>query len=265
MKNRRNLSIAVAGATVAIMITTTMDATGLTIFSALPLMGLLVVFCLLQRLSFAELGLQIGKPRDYLAAVAHPLVVMTPIAALAYVGGAIDLSQADGNRFVINLLAGCTMGVLMGLLTEEGFFRGWLWATLCRSRMDSRMVLVWTTIAFTLWHLSAVFLTDEFSVPAAQVPVFLANVVLLGAIWGMLRWKSGSIVVASVGHALWNSLAYGLFGFGTRTGELGISQTVVFGPEVGWLGLLGNLLFAIWLVCILTGRTRAAAAPVMPT
>jgi hypothetical protein len=63
----------------------------------------------------------------------------------------------------------------------------------------------------------------------------------------MLRVISGSVVVASVGHGLWNGFAYVLFGFGTKAGALGIEDTVLYGPEVGWLGLGLNLLFVLGL------------------
>jgi hypothetical protein len=35
-----------------------------------------------------------------------------------------------------------------------------------------------------------------------------------------------------------------LHGFGEKVGALGIQQTHVYGPEVGWLGLLLNFAFA---------------------
>ena len=67
----------------------------------------------------------------------------------------------------------------------------------------------------------------------------------------MLRLLSGSIVVASVSHALWNGLDYPLFGFGEKVGALGIEQTHIFGPEVGLVGIVLNLLFAAMLYRIL--------------
>jgi hypothetical protein len=58
---------------------------------------------------------------------------------------------------------------------------------------------------------------------------------------------TGSIVVPSVSHAVWNGIDYPLFGFGEKTGALGIEQTHVFGPEVGVLGVVLNLAFAVFL------------------
>ena len=61
-----------------------------------------------------------------------------------------------------------------------------------------------------------------------------------GGIWGVLRDVSGSLVVSSVSHGVWNGLAYTVFGYGTRAGALGIRQVGIYGPEVGLLGLALN-------------------------
>ena len=138
-----------------------------------------------------------------------------------------------------------------GILTEEGFFRGWLWAALRRAGDPPGKTLIWTSLVFALWHLSAVALPTGFDIPWRQIPVFMVNATILGAIWGLLRWRSGSVIVASVSHGVWNGLAYVLFGFGTEAGALGIENTALFGPEVGVLGVAVNaavfgLLFWRW-------------------
>ena len=118
-------------------------------------------------------------------------------------------------------------------------------------------------MAFALWHISAVTLNTGFNPPVAQIPVYLVNAAVIGAIWGVLRWMSGSVVVTSVSHGLWNGGAYALFGFGSKTGALGVRDTAIFGPEVGILGLVFNLMFvaALWFfaqrVCVV--RTERSA------
>jgi hypothetical protein len=72
----------------------------------------------------------------------------------------------------------------------------------------------------------------------------MINAAVMGAIWGMLRLISGSIIVASVSHGVWNGGAYVLFGFGSKVGALGIKETALYGPEAGVLGLILNLVFA---------------------
>ena len=135
----------------------------------------------------------------------------------------------------------------MLMLTEEGFFRGWLWGAFGRAGLSPARTLVATSILFTLWHISAVTSGTEYGLPWHQVPVYLVNAMLMGLIWGLMRLISGSIVVSSACHAVWNALAYGLFGFGTKVGALGIANTAFFGPEVGYLGVLLNGGFFLWL------------------
>ncbi len=60
----------------------------------------------------------------------------------------------------------------------------------------------------------------------------------------MLRLISGSVLVASVSHGVWNGVDYPLFGFGTKVGALGIAETAIYGTEVGILGLIVNVVFA---------------------
>ena len=83
--------------------------------------------------------------------------------------------------------------------------------------------------------------------PLAHIFVYLPNALLLGMVWGVLRLISGSVVVAAVSHAVWNGLAYGPFAYGTKVGALGVAQTSIFGPEVGYVGLALNAAFAAWL------------------
>jgi len=224
----------------AVVITTLMDASGLSVFSALPLLPLGLVLWYWERFSRREMGLVWGRPRDYGLALLYPLVVIGAAAAIALLAGAVDISAVDGNRFFLELTLGVTMGILMLLLTEEGFFRGWLWASLRRSGKTRNQTLVWSSVAFSLWHLSAVTLDTGFDLPVAQIPVFMINALLLGMVWGMLRLASGSVLVASVSHAVWNALAYGLFAYGTKVGALGVEQTSIYGPEVGLVGLALN-------------------------
>ena len=242
---------ALVGTGVAIAITTMMDANNLAAFSALALTPLTALLWYLQKFTRAEVGLAWGRSRDYALGVAYPVFVLGLIALIASSAGAVDPSETDWNKTLINIGLMSSIGILMGLITEEGFFRGWLWAALKRAGLSDMRVLLWTSLAFTAWHISAITLDTGFDVPAAEVPVYLVNATLLGLIWGMLRMISGSILVSSVSHAFWNGLDYPLFGFGEKIGALGIKQTHIFGPEVGLTGVVMNLLFAAFLYQIL--------------
>lgn len=257
----------VAGVLVAIAVTSAMDATGLSAFSSLPLLPLLAIFWYLQRFSAREIGFTWGRGkalRSYGLAIAYPLVVMGAIAGIAALTGALNPAGAPHAKhsvwFNLLLVGGTTIPV--ALLTEEGFFRGWLWASLGRIGQGKVAILILTSVAFALWHWSSVMLPTGFNPPLAQVPVFMLNAALLGAIWGMLRLLSGSLVVASVSHGIWNGLAYVLFGFGDRVGVLGIANTAVYGPEVGILGLLLNLGLTplLWRLCASRGAFDDGAA-----
>jgi membrane protease YdiL (CAAX protease family) len=235
------------GVLIATGITTTMDATGLSVFSALPLFPLAAALWAWERFSRVEMGLAWGSLRDYGLALLHPLLVIGTVTAFAALAGQIDTRQTDWGKAGLNLLLMGVSTTLVVILTEEGFFRGWLWASCRRAGFGETAVLVWSSVAFSLWHVSAVTLETGFDLPAPQIPVYLVNATLMGAIWGMLRLASGSIIVASVGHGVWNGLAYVLFGFGTKVGALGVEATPIYGPEVGVLGLVLNALFAFAL------------------
>jgi CAAX protease family protein len=254
--------LALAGLALAIAITTTMDATGLSAFSSLPLLPLAAIFVLLQRQSRREIGLTLARASDYGLALFHCVTVIGVLALGAALAGAADLGHMNVAKTCLNvgLVGGTT--VLVALLTEEGFFRGWLWAAFARLGWSERAILVATSLGFAAWHISAATLAAGYRPAPAQVPVFLLNALALGLIWGMLRLRSGSIVVTSVAHGVWNGLAYGLFGFGERVGGLGIHRTALFGPEVGVLGLALNVAFAIalWLA---GSRLRAVTTPRM--
>ena len=189
------------------------------------------------------MGLALGRARDYSMALAYPVLVLGAMALLAGLAGAVDTADADWNKTALNVGLMSTIGILVVMLTEEGFFRGWLWAACERRGMSDVRVLVWTTLAFTAWHVSAITLDTGFDVPANEVPVYLVNATLIGSVFGMLRMASGSVVVPSVCHAVWNGLDYPLFGFGEHEGALGIELTHVFGPEVGIVGIGLNAIF----------------------
>lgn len=60
---------------------------------------------------------------------------------------------------------------------------------------------------------------------------------------------SGSVVVASVCHAVWNAIDYPLYGFVEKVGALGIENPHILGPEVGIVAIEINSIFslALWL------------------
>lgn len=234
------------GVFIAVAVTTTLDAIGLSMFSALPLLPLAAGLWYWERFSRVEMGLRRGRVRDHALALVHPFAVLGLVAGIAVVADVVH-SIEDWTNARLNILVGIPSMVLGVLLTEEGFFRGWLWASLRRAGQSEGQVLIWSSVAFTLWHVSPVVLDTGYNPPVAQVPVYLVNVFVIGTVWGLLRQISGSVLVASVSHGVWNGLTYPLFGFGKEPGALGIAETAIFGPEIGVLGLGMNVVFAVTL------------------
>lgn len=234
----------ILGVLVAIAVTTAMDAGGLFMFSALPLFPLMCLFWYLERPSRQGMGFVWGHWNHYRLAVLYPVAVLGMVALVSAAAGAIDLSQTDWEKTGLNFALVTVSTILIAIITEEGFFRGWLFASFQRAGLKPGQTLLLSSIAFALWHFPAVTLSTGFDLPAMQIPVFMINAAVMGAIWGLLRSISGSVVVASVSHGVWNGGAYVFYGYGTKIGALGIGDTAIYGPEVGVLGLALNLIFA---------------------
>lgn len=231
----------------AVGITTYMDFNGLFDFSALPLFALTLLFWIIGRQTRSELGLRWGSLKHYGEALLHPLFALTACALFASMQPGFLEESVDWPKMTKNIAIFIAAGWLMTLITEEGFFRGWLWAAIATGKNDQKIPLITTSIFFVIWHISAVTSGTDYGLPFWQIPIYLVNVMLLGLIWGLMRWRSGSILVPTLAHAVWNPLAYELFGTGTQPGALGAENTWIYGPEVGLLGILFNGLFCWWL------------------
>lgn len=239
--------LALAASLVAIATTAAMDFNGLGALSALTLIFVSLGFYFTNKPTKLELGLTWGKGSDYLTALAYPAIitVLTILISIGLLGETIQ--WLEEKAVYINLAAGLIIGPLMVLITEEGFFRGWLWATLKRAGLSDQRVLTVTTLVFTVWHITAVTTGGSYGLPMHQVPIYLINAVLMSQVWGHLRAATGSILVPTLCHAVWNAIIYGCFGFGENVGALGFEQTELLGPEVGYLGILLNGLFYLGL------------------
>lgn len=239
-----------------------MDAGGLSVFSALPLFPLTCLLWYLEKHSRQDMGLAWGRLRDHGLALLYPVLVLGTVALVSAAAGVLDLSPVAWGQVCRKVAVVSAATVLMAFITEEGFFRGWLSASLRRAGVQADGTILLSSLAFSLWHLSAVTLSTGFDLPAAQIPVFMLNAAAMGLIWGQLRSLSGSILVSSISHGLWNGAAYVLFGYGTTVGALGIHETAIYGPEVGFLGLVLNLLFAAalwrWIRAVRLGRGNSA-------
>jgi uncharacterized protein len=255
----------VIGTLVVIAASAVMDAIGVSNFNVLPLIPLFFVFWYLQRFSRAEIGLAWGRRRDYALAILYPVVALTMVGLIAWVGGATNVKAIDWGRILINLATQLVLTIVFAIVTEEGIFRGWLWASLQRAGVTEVGVIVLTSVAFAAWHIPDTILPTDFRPAAAQAPIYIASALVVGFNWALMRRWSGSIVVTSVSHGVWNAFAYVLFGVGPTLGALGIHNTAVFGPEIGLVGLGINLTAAALLGVAYTRGRAVTLTPVQST
>src|SRR4026207_508625 len=94
-RKHQPLMLPVIGVVCAITLTTSMDATGLSTFSALALLPLLSLFWWLSHLSRTEVGFKVGDASNYGIAVLFPVAVMGVIALIAWPAGAVDLTKTN--------------------------------------------------------------------------------------------------------------------------------------------------------------------------
>ncbi len=221
--------------------------TGESNFYALSLVPLLVVVWLLTRLSKDEMGIQLGNLRAYAIAFFYPVMVMGVTGLICWMSDSIQASHISVVAVCEQVIVLFLLSFIIGLATEEGFFRGWLWGALERCAYNPLLIVVWTSGVFSLWHFAVPFIVPDLEFPLIIVPVYLVNCFLIGIIWGLLRLTSGSIAVTSLSHAVWNALTYTLYGYGSETGVLDISFYQIFDPERGVLGLLLNFIFVVIL------------------
>lgn len=209
--------------------------------------ALIIILWLITRLSKREIGLQWGTRNAYAVSLVYPIAVMGIAYLIIRLTGNVHIEDASlseaGKDFLI-MFAATAIGVI---ITEEGFFRGVLWGTLKRAKRSPRVIIVWTSIVFALWHVPVALIEQDFKLPAAIIPVYITNAFLLGLCWGILRKASGSVLVPSLAHGLWNGFAYVLFGYGTKAGVLGVSAYNLYGPERGFLGIILNVITAVIL------------------
>jgi membrane protease YdiL (CAAX protease family) len=199
-----------------------------------------------QRLTKREVGIAFGDRRSYLLAFAYPLGIMACVALGAWATQLIDLRNYSPatvfRRLSLNFLA----TFVLALITEEGFFRGALWGSCMRAGFTPAKTIIWTSLAFGLWHFAVPIIDPDFTQPLSKVPQYVIGSTAFGVAMGLLRLRSESIVVPSFCHALWNASDYTFFGAGEKVGQLGISDPSIWDPERGYAGLILAILVAVF-------------------
>ncbi len=213
---------------------------------ALFLLPLLMIFWYFERFSGTEMGFVLDRPRHYGLGLLHPALVLSLLALFGWSTGATNIQNADWSRVARDFTVAALTTMLATIMTEDGFFRGWLWASLHRAGLTEPHVAVVTGIAFGVWHLPYGLLGAGYD-PFSELPLYIINASVIGIAWGILRLMSGSLVVVAVIHGIWNAIVYEFFNNGAEIGVLGIQDISIFGPEAGVLALVLNLGYTVGL------------------
>jgi membrane protease YdiL (CAAX protease family) len=111
-----------------------------------------------QRISWRRIGFVWGRWRHYGLAILYPVVVLGVLALISAAMKTVDVSQTHWGKAGVNFGLISLSTILVAIVTEEGFFRGWFWASLEQVGEKGGRILIWSSVAFALWHLSAVVL-----------------------------------------------------------------------------------------------------------
>lgn len=160
--------------------------------------GLLVL--LVTRPSLADLGL---SPRGMtqgarVASLVGVAAVMLLVATSVVFGA---------QTFVLNVVFG-----LIVPACEEALFRGWTFGRLTGAVVGGRGAVVASSLLFGLWHLgyADVLLQHPMAPPLPLLQLLgtkLAIGLVLGALLGWLRLRTGRVYAPFVAHAVWNVMA----------------------------------------------------------
>jgi len=208
---------------------------------------MMVALWAVQRLTKREVGIAVGDPQSYFIALAYAVGIIGSIALGAWAAQLIDLKDYSAATVFRRLSLNFLVTFVLALVTEEGFFRGALWGSCERAGFSPAKTIVWTSLAFGLWHFAVPIIDPDFAQPLSKVPQYVVGSTVFGVAMGLLRLRSGSIIVPSLCHALWNASVYTFFGAGEKMGQLGISDPSVWDPERGYAGLVLAVLVAVLL------------------
>jgi membrane protease YdiL (CAAX protease family) len=109
------------------------------------------------------------------------------------------------------------LGIIFGLLTpafEEFLFRGYIWNSIQGSvEMVKPQIITWlaVTLLFSVWHLGYIDVFLIHPMGLTNLPMILISKMaiglILGAIVGFLRLKTGKTYASFLFHGFWNVFA----------------------------------------------------------
>lgn len=222
-------------------------ATGQSVLYNVWLAVMMIGLWAAQRFSRREIGFIVGDRSSYLASVGYVVIIIGCVTLGAWAAQLIDLTNFSTTTVLRRLSLNFLITFVLTLLTEDGFFRGALWASCERQGFSPTKTIVWTSLAFGLWHFAVPLLDPDFEQPLGKVPQYVLGSTAFGVAMALLRLRSGSVIVPSACHALWNAAAYTFYGAGSKVGQLGVSDTTIWDPERGYAGLVLTLMAVVVL------------------
>jgi membrane protease YdiL (CAAX protease family) len=169
-----------------------------TIVSTIAGVGFIILFIKLrQRTSIKEyLGLKPLSKKGILTSLVALVVLMAVLSLTEQMFG-----KQQSTQFTVDIYRTAAFPPLLWLAVvvfapvfEEGFFRGFLFVGLTKSRLGSIGTIILTAAAWAALHI--------------QYDVFgIANVLILGLVFGIVRLKTKSLWSTIVLHAVWNLAA----------------------------------------------------------
>ena len=144
-------------------------ATGQDLLYGLWLAVLMVGLWTAQRLSRREVGIALGDPASYLIAIGYVAGILGAVALGAWASGLIDLDHFSSGKAFRRVSVNFLVTLVLALVTEEGFFRGALWGSCLRAGFSPAKTVVWTSVAFGLWHAAVPLIEPDFAQPAGKI------------------------------------------------------------------------------------------------
>jgi uncharacterized protein len=169
-----------------------------TIISALAGAGAIILFIKMRKgLSISEyLGLKSLSKKSILFSIVIGILLIA-------VSSVLDrfFPQSQNANFTIDAYNSAISPVLLGIavvifapLFEEGFFRGFLFVGLQKSRLGAFGTIILTSAMWAALHI--------------QYDLYgILSILVLGIVLGIVRFKTGSLWATLLLHALWNLAA----------------------------------------------------------
>jgi membrane protease YdiL (CAAX protease family) len=225
-----------------------------------------ILFRLLFREGFADVGWRIGKARFWAWAYFAPLGLASLAVLLALALGRVTvaphLSEQTmleavffnlswtmpeapvGGLLIQRFLAVALIGIGPGFVCAFGEELGWRGYLLPRLRQAGWPApLLLSGVVWGIWHFPLfVFTGYAHGAVALSLIMFTLLTALFGVFIGWLRLASGSVFVAAMAHAAFNAFVQSFFGVSLvgegawfLIGDYGVLTLISYGVLVAWL------------------------------